>query len=275
MWHFLRVMKSTAKASLISQWRFFRWSGMGLRMFPPLLNLGVAWALYNTMFKGKTSTDFVMATNSSDYFSFVLVGSIFYVYIVSSLFGLGRAMFWERAQGTIEALFLSPMNYVAYMLGIAAAAFITSTVDVLLLFFLGNILGFRVQHIDVPLLISGVLLMILALFGLGLIVNAITLTFRDRVNTANTLMTVLLVFSGIVCPIAIMPEWAQIIGKAVPFTYGLDILRASLIYESDLANVLGNIAGIIVLAAFYVIIGVILLKRIETNSRKKAMLTML
>jgi len=275
MWHFLRVAKSTAKASLISQWRFFRWGGMGLRLFPPLLNLGVAWALYNTLFKGETSLDFVMATNSSDYFSFVLVGSIFYVYIVSSLFGLGRAMFWERAQGTIEALFLSPMNYVAYMIGMAAASFITSTVDVLLLFFLGNVLGFRAQHIDVLLLIVGIFLMLLALFGLGLIVNAITLTFRDRVNTANTLMTVLLVFSGIVCPIAIMPEWAQIVSKTVPFTYGLDILRTALLYKSDIANILASIMNITLLASLYVIIGIMLLKRIEKNSRKKALLTVL
>lgn len=275
MWHFLRVMKSTAKASFVSQWRFFRWSGMGLRMFPPLLNLGVAWALYNTMFKGATSADFVLATNSSDYFSFVLVGSIFYVYIVSSLFGLGRAMFWERAQGTIEALFLSPMNFVAYMLGMAAASFTISSVDVLLLFSLGNILGFRVQHIDVILLTIGVFLMILALFGLGLIVNAITLTFRDRVNTANTLMTVLLVFSGIVCPIALMPSWAQIISKAVPFTYGLDILRSALIYTSDMANILSDIVNITLLTFLYIIIGIMLLKRIENNSRKKALLTVL
>jgi len=273
VWHFLRVVISTAKASLVAQWRFFRWGGMGLRLFPPLLNLGVAWALYNIMFEGKTLDAFGRATSNSDYFSFVLIGSIFYIYIVASLFGLGRAMFWERAQGTIEVLFLSPMNYVAYMIGVAAASFITSTVDVLLLFFLGNVLGFRVQHVDAPLLIVGVLLMILALFGLGLIVNAITLTFRDRVNTANTLMTVLLVFCGIVCPVAMMPEWAQIIGKAVPFTYGLDILRASLLYESDFANVLSNIVGIMALASLYIIIGIILLKRIEENSKKKALLT--
>jgi len=273
MWHFLRVMKSTAKASLISQWRFFRWGGMGLRLFPPLLNLGVAWALVNIMFKDGPSQEFLNAVHNPDYLSFVLVGSIFYVYIVSSLFGLGRAMFWERAQGTIEALFLSPMNFVAYMIGIAVASFTTSTVDVILLFFLGNVLGFRVHHIDVLLLISGILLMILALFGLGLIVNAITLTFRDRVNTANTLMTVLLVFSGIVCPIAIMPGWAQIVSKVVPFTYGLDILRASLIYNSDFISVLSNIVGIMALASLYIIIGIILLKRIEKNSKKKALLT--
>jgi len=268
-------MKSTAKASLISQWRFFRWGGMGLRLFPPLLNLGVAWALVNIMFKDGPSQEFLNAVHNPDYLSFVLVGSIFYVYIVSSLFGLGRAMFWERAQGTIEALFLSPMNFVAYMIGIAVASFTTSTVDVILLFFLGNVLGFRVHHIDVLLLISGILLMILALFGLGLIVNAITLTFRDRVNTANTLMTVLLVFSGIVCPIAIMPGWAQIVSKVVPFTYGLDILRASLIYNSDFISVLSNIVGIMALASLYIIIGIILLKRIEKNSKKKALLTVL
>jgi ABC-2 type transport system permease protein len=227
------------------------------------------------MFQGATSTEFVMATNSSDYFSFVLIGSIFYVYIVSSLFGLGRAMFWERAQGTIEALFLSPINHVAYMTGIAIASFVTSTVDVLLLFSLGTVLGFRVQHIDALLLTGGVCLMILALFGLGLIVNAITLTFRDRVNTANTLMTVLLVFSGIVCPIALMPEWAQILSKIVPFTYDLDILRSALIYRSDIANILTNTMNITLLASLYIIIGIILLKRIERNSRKKALLTVL
>jgi ABC-2 type transport system permease protein len=184
-------------------------------------------------------------------------------------------MFWERAQGTIEALFLSPMNFVAYMSGMAAASFATSSVDVLLLFSLGNILGFRVQHIDVILLTIGVFLMVLALFGLGLIVNAITLTFRDRVNTANTLMTVLLVFSGIVCPIALMPSWAQIISKTVPFTYGLDILRSALIYTSDMANILSAIINITLLASLYIIIGIMLLKRIENNSRKKALLTVL
>lgn len=275
MWYFLRVAKSTAKASLISQWRFFRWGGLGLRLFPPLLNLGVAWALYNNLFNGGTSSDFAVATNYSHYFSYVLVGSIFYVYVVASLFGFGRAMFWERAQGTIEALFLSPMNYAAYMMGMAVATFATSTVDVLLLFILGNILGFKVQHIDVLLLTVGVFLIILALFGLGLIVNGITLTLRDRVNTANTLMTVLIVFSGIVCPIALMPEWAQIVSKAVPFTYGLDILRSALLYNSDITTILTNILGITSLASLYVIIGIILLKRIEKNSRKKALLTVL
>jgi len=167
------------------------------------------------------------------------------------------------------------MNYVAYMTGIAAASFATSTFDVVLFFLLGNVLGFRVQHIDMLLLVIGVLLMLLSLFGLGLIVNAITLTFRDRVNTANTLMTVLLVFSGIVCPIALMPEWAQIASKTVPFTYGLDILRTALLYKSDVANILGNIMNITLLASLYIIIGILLLDRIEKNSKKKALLTVL
>jgi ABC-type polysaccharide/polyol phosphate export permease len=88
-------------------------------------------------------------------------------------------------------------------------------------------------------------------------------------------MTVLLVFSGIVCPIALMPEWAQILSKIVPFTYDLDILRSALIYRSDIANILTNTMNITLLASLYIIIGIILLKRIERNSRKKALLTVL
>ena len=273
MWHFLRVVNSTMKATLISQWRFFSWSGLVLRSFPALFNLGVGWVLYNTMFDGRTLPDFVEATGSSDYFSFILVGSIFFVYVVSSLFSLGRAMLWERAQGTLEALFLSPISHVAYMLGVAIAAFGMSTMDFITLLLIGYILGFRVQHINVVWLMIGLMLMFFALFGLGLIVNAITLTFRDRTNTANTLTLILLVFSGIVCPTRLMPQWAQVISKVVPFSYGLDILRNALIHKTDYFNMISYIFNMIFLASFFVVIGMISLRRIEKNSKKNASLT--
>lgn len=273
MRYFLRVLKSTAKATLISQWRFLSWTGFALRFFPPLLNLGVAWVLYNTLFKGQTSQTFIDATNSSDYFSFVLIGSIFFVYVTSTLFVVGRALFWERMQGTIEALFLSPINYVAYMLGITVAAFGSSTLDLSILFSVGYAFGFRVSHINIPLLISGFVLMMFSLFGLGLIINAITLTFRDRTNTANTLSIVLLVFSGIVCPITLMPNWAQIISKAIPFTYAIDIIRTALISRSEAISVSWHVVNLVTLACIYVVIGIVLLRRIEKNCKKNALLT--
>jgi ABC-2 type transport system permease protein len=273
--HSVRVIASTARVNLIMTWRFFSWSGFALRFFTPLMTLGAAWVLYNMVYAHQSlAPAFGVAVGSSGYLSFITVGNAFYVFVFAAAFVVGRVMFWERATGTIEATFMSPMNRLAYMSGIMLAAATNSLIDFCAVFALGLAFGFQIALFNAPLFLSSLLLTAFGLFGIGLITNAVTLTFRDRTTTANSLMILFMVFSGLVCPVELMPSWAQMISKALPLTYGIRLMRDSLLGAGNVEPIY-DIAGLIILGIIYVTIGAVTLSQIEKNLRKKAMFSVL
>lgn len=269
--HSLRVVASTAKVNLIMTWRFFSWTGFALRFFTPLMTLAAAWILYNKIYSSQSlPLGFGQALGNSSYMSFITVGNAFYVFVFAAAFVVGRVMFWERATGTIEATFMTPMSRLAYMSGIMVAAAINSLVDFTAVFVLGLAFGFQITLFNAPLFLSSLLLTAFGLFGIGLITNAVTLTFRDRTTTANSLMILFMVFCGLVCPVELMPSWAQLISKALPLTYGIRLMRASLLGIGNV-NPTYDIAGLLILGSVYVVIGAVALAQIEKNLRKKAL----
>jgi ABC-2 type transport system permease protein len=251
-------------------WRFFSWTGFALRFWGPLLTLGAAWVLYNQVYRGATSPEFGAAVGASGYLPYIVIGNAFYVFVFAAAFVVGRVMFWERSAGTIGATFMSPMNRLAYMAGMMMAASINSLVDLTAVFLLGLLFGFQATAFNGLLFLAGLLLTAFALFGIGLMTNAVTLTFRDRTNTANSLMILFLVFSGIVCPVELMPTWAQMISKALPLTYGIRIVRASLL-GIRVQDAFNDIAVLLVLGIIFVSVGALTLRLIERNLKKKAL----
>ena len=268
--HSLRVVVAAAKFNLIMTLRFFSGTAIALRLFAPIMTLGSAWVLYNQVYRGELSPEFGSAVGSSGYLSFITIGNAFYVFVFAAAFVVGRVMFWERATGTIEATFMTPMNRLAYMAGVMVAAAVNSLIDFIAVFLIGILFGFQVTSFNVLLFFSSMLLTALALFGVGLIVNAITLTFRDRTTTANTLMILFLVFSGLVCPIELMPQWAQIISKILPLTYGLKVMRASVLGIAT-SDAIYDLAILSIMGVVYIGIGALTLKLIERNLKKKAL----
>ncbi len=199
-----------------------------------------------------------------------MVGSAFFVYVVATMFNLGRTMFWDRASGTLEAVMMTPTSAFAYMTGRMLAAFGTATLNLLIMFGLGFALGFRVGNLNFPIFTVALVLMVASLFGLGLVVNAVTLIFRDRVNTANTLTTLILVFSGIVAPLQLMPSWAQIAGSTIPFTYALNLMRSSLLATGSTANN-GDLLLLAITSVAYLATGYFLLRSTVKAIRRRAL----
>jgi len=251
-------------------WRFFSWTGFALRFWSPLMTLGAAWVLYNQVYQGVTSPEFGTAAGASGYLSFIIIGNAFYVFVFAAAFVVGRVMFWERAMGTIEANFLAPMSRLAHMAGVMTAAAINSLVDLSAVFLIGLLFGFQAASFNVALFFAGLVLTAFALFGIGLMTNAITLTFRDRTNTANSLMILFLVFSGIVCPVELMPTWTQMISKVLPLTYGIRIIRASLL-GAGVQDAFCDLTVLFVLGIIFVGLGALTLRLIERNLKKKAL----
>jgi len=165
---------------------------------------------------------------------------------------------------------MTPMSRLAYMAGVMTAAAVNSFIDFIAVFFIGVFFGFQIASFNAPLLLAAMLLTAFGLFGIGLMTNAVTLTFRDRTTTANTLMTLFMVFSGIVCPVELMPAWAQMISKALPLTYGIRLMRSSL-FGIEMYDATYDLVALTALGIIFVVIGAITLRLIERNLKKKAL----
>src|SRR5437867_13286662 len=146
----------------------------------------------------------------------------------------------------------------------------TASLNLVIMVVLGTLLGFHLGSLNLSLFAVGLVFMIISLFGLGMIVNAVTLYFRDRTNTANTLTTLILVFSGIVAPLPLLPSWAQAIGSTIPFTYALNLVRQSLIATTSTANYADAVL-LIITSLTYLATGYLLLYATVRALRRRAL----
>jgi len=270
--HILRVFISTTKYSLISFYRVFRLTSFALRFFAPLLSIGTAWILYNKVFHGQVRSEFGQYVYT-DYLTFIIVGNAVFVYIYASVFVTGRVMFFDRMQGVLDPLFLTPMSRVGYMTGTVSAGMLNATADFLVLIGLGIIFGINLSNLNVAVFVCGLVMTLIALFGLGLVVNGVTLTLRDRTNTSNFIQTILYTFSGVVVPVEMMPGWAQVISKFSPLTYGLRIVRGSLYGDVTLSDFQQEFAVLTLMSVILFLIGIYSLKAIEKNLKEHSKLT--
>jgi len=69
-----------------------------------------------------------------------------------------------------------------------------------------------------------------------------------------------------------MPQWAQIISKFLPLTYGIKAMRASLLGTAAY-DVMLDLTILGFLGVVYIGIGALMLKLIERNLKKKALLS--
>jgi ABC-2 type transport system permease protein len=270
----VRVIMSTARYNLIAFYRVFSLTGFVLRFFLPFMTMAAAWILYRTVFGSENLKATFSSYSSVDYLTFVIIGQAVFVYIFATVFLVGRVFYWERMGGTIEPLFLSPVSRRVYMLGQVCFAMFNATIDFLVILVTGTLVfGARINHLNILLLTLGIAMTVISLFGVGLVVNGITLSLRDRTNTANILTSVFFIFSGAIAPVEMLPGWGRIIGQVIPLTYSLKIIRGSIVEGMSITDFTGELFSLVVISTLLLVVGFVFLTRMEHSLKLKGEMT--
>ena len=77
-----------------------------------------------------------------------------------------------------------------------------------------------------------VLLLVLLALGVGLILSAIAVKFRDVMHLYSVLMTVLLYLSPVIYPITILPDWLRGLVLLNPLTNIITMFRDAVLYNA-------------------------------------------
>jgi ABC-2 type transport system permease protein len=191
---------------------------------------------------------------------------------LATLFGMVMMLSNERQLGTLSALLATPASRLAVFYG-RAIPLVGHGLLVTVVAFSG---GFVLLDVRVPVgalpAIAGALVITVAssaMFGLAL--GTVAMRINDLWLTTNTTNMLLLLICGAEVPIGRLPSWMATVGRVLPFTHGLQAIRA-LAAGARLADVGGQIGAEALVGTGYAVLGYALLRLFEAENRRRATL---
>jgi ABC-2 type transport system permease protein len=153
-----------------------------------------------------------------------VIGSLTLVLVITlTAFAVVR----EREIGTLEQIMVTPIRPAEFILGKTLPFFLIGLFDVSLIAVVGT-LWFQVPfrgHISV--LLTGSILFLLCMLGVGLLISTVSSTQQQAMVTAFFFIMPAITFSGFGFPIATMPQWLQYLTYLSPLRYFLVVLRGT------------------------------------------------
>lgn len=133
----------------------------------------------------------------------------------------------EREIGTLEQIMVTPIRPAEFILGKTLPFFLIGLLDVSLIATVGT-LWFRVPFRgNVFVLLTGAVLFLLCMLGVGLLTSTISSTQQQALVTSFFFIMPAITFSGFGFPIATMPQWLQYLTYLSPLRYFLVVLRGT------------------------------------------------
>lgn len=225
MRHFLRIMRAEAR----KQHRVYFHSAtvyVTMGMWPVLRFLTAVYMFKPFTAGGANSALLARHLGSASLEGFLLIGYVGYNFFYSLIQSAWRFRF-ERFDGTLELIFLSPASRFAVIVGNALATLLESMWLLSAFAVLAYAWFFRAQgaSIDGVALLVGITVMVVAAVAWGTLLNSLFLLSRDPGFFYTVLQQPLHFFGGVRFPVALFSSWMQAISYALPLTYCLIVLR--------------------------------------------------
>lgn len=191
--------------------------------------LGVLWTLLNPLLMM-----IILSIVFSNLFKFDVENYSLYLLTGQILFNFYN----EATSGSMTAILgnaslIKKVYIPKYLFVVSRVA--SSTINILSSFCaLILVMLFTHQELHFTMFLVVIPLMFLILFslGIGLILAALTVKFRDIMHLYSVFLTALMYLTPIIYPISMLPNWVRTIVRLNPLTGLLDIFRNVLIYNT-------------------------------------------
>ncbi len=165
--------------------------------------------------------------------AFTAVGNAVATVTYSSVFSVCQTTDSEKEQGTMEHLLVTPTNRLALYFGRGLIPILISLATVAVgLLYAHTLYGVAIPLASLPSLVVSVVLTAFAMVGFGLLLGGVALYLRTSIILGNIFLFIGLLLSGINFPLSSLPLPLQWVGDALPLTWGVAAIRASLAGES-------------------------------------------
>ena len=242
---------------------FVFWAVFPIFWFIPFILQGQAFV------GGLESSSFGLVAGTEEYIPFIVIGAILNSYVNTLLYGVGESIRREALQGTLDYVFAAPTNKVFVLIGKALSESVSSTMFAVSQLTLSVVLfGLNLTFGVVLPVFFIVILLIMGLYGLSLVLAAVSLLYKQSHDLSETIGYVFYVFSPVRYPIESLPGWAQVIGKLVPLTYALIIVRGIVLIGTPLSEMYFEVLMLLVIDAVLIFAGFYMFNWMEDKTKR-------
>ena len=269
-----QTFTSTFRTALLEQVRTYTLSGWTVTsIVTPIFLFASAWVILRFLTGGENPDRFFELTGYPSYLAFVVLGVAFNGLAMSALEDGGNAIYQEESNGTWDVLSLAPFNRFVWMFAKTLAGLVTAFIDFFAVLALGALV-FDVVPTARGLLVAlvGILVTLLALQGLGFLMAAVGLKWKQPWAIAFILSPVIILFSGMMFPIAALPAWMHPVSNAIPLTHGLTIVRDAILVDRALVDLLPVFGRLLATGAVFMAVGYAAFRFMETRARELGVL---
>ena len=203
---------------------------------------------------------------------FYVIGNAVQYSAIPCLFAMANTVAGERWTQTLGIVLVTPANRVALFLGRSLPVVVNGFFVSMFSLLVGSLLlGVRLPAASwLPLaLVVGIAAV--SCTGLGLANAALGLRVRETAVMSNVLFGLLLIFCGANIGVDSLPAWMESTARWLPLTHAIEAARA-IADGGTLGSVSGLIGRELGLGVLYGAIGLVALRLLEVEGRRKATL---
>jgi ABC-2 type transport system permease protein len=236
-------------------------------IFQPIIWLTPVYFMGKAFSTNGQALGFAAYSGTSDYMSFILLGTVLTNFILTVFWGMGYALKNDMDAGVLESNWLTPVPRLLILVGrTLSSLLVTAITSAIMLLLAGALFGFKPTGNTLAAFLTAIP-MLIGLYGFGFAFAAVVLLMRE----ANTLVDVssflIQGFSGTNFPVKSLPTWLIPIALILPLTYGLDAVRGWLLETETLLPIRMEITILIVFMFVMVWFGAWVFNRVERRVR--------
>ena len=256
-----------AYATFVRNWiitrRAYPWSFFFGALLNGIFTVALGYFVYHALAGGELGATFGSYAGTTNYMSYIILGTAVYLLTVRVLLGVSRSLITEQREGTLACLMLAPARRIGYFAGVTAqwASVALSELGVMLLIIWP--LGLNLGQIQPLTFVLAMLVAMLGLFGIAIVLGAIMLYSGDTYIVQNTLFIAMALVCGFTFPPNYLPTPIQWVGAFLPVTGGLRLLRAALLQGSSPVAVSRDLIVYTLLGLIYTVVGLWLIQHAE------------
>lgn len=208
-------------------------------------------------------------TGTSDYLSFIVVGSTMYMWLNLTLWDVGLHLRNEQLRGTLESNWLCPIPRISIMLGSSLTRLATALVSLAIM--VGEfrlIFGVNIVQGNLALVLLIVALVSVSIYGIGLAFGSLVLRFREANALVFLVRGLFMVCCGITYPLQVLPRWMQAVAAALPLTYAIRAIRAVTLAGATFARIGADLAALGICALVWPALGYAAFTITERRARR-------
>jgi ABC-2 type transport system permease protein len=203
---------------------------------------------------------------------FYVIGNAVQYSAIPCLFAMANTVAGERSTQTLGIVLVTPANRVALFLGRSLPVVVNGAIVSMFALVVGSLLlGVRLPASTWLPLALVVAIAAVSCTGLGLANAALGLRVRETAVLSNVLFGLLLIFCGANIPVDALPAWMEATARWLPLTHAIEAAR-ELATGARLGSVAGLVGRELLLGVLYGAVGLVALRLLEAEGRRRATL---